>query len=93
MIRLIAPHTPAESYQNFPNRGIDDWQQQYYAENYAPSGPGQDQVRPAQSVPQRAEHPRAAARTSGRLTCVRYERPSCGSLVNLWPDSSRPAST
>ncbi len=35
MIRLIAPHTPAESYQNFPNRGIDNWQQQYYAENFA----------------------------------------------------------
>jgi FAD/FMN-containing dehydrogenase len=30
---LIAPHTPNESYQNFPNRGIADWQQQYYAEN------------------------------------------------------------
>ena len=30
---LIAPHTPNESYQNFPNRAIDDWQQQYYAEN------------------------------------------------------------
>jgi FAD/FMN-containing dehydrogenase len=33
MIGLIAPHTPAESYQNFPNRGIKDWQRQYYAEN------------------------------------------------------------
>ena len=30
---LIAPHTPNESYQNFPNREIVDWQQQYYAEN------------------------------------------------------------
>jgi FAD/FMN-containing dehydrogenase len=30
---LIAPHTPNESYQNFPNRDIVDWQQQYYAEN------------------------------------------------------------
>ena len=35
MIRLIAPHTPNESYQNFPNRGIEDWQKQYYAENFA----------------------------------------------------------
>jgi FAD/FMN-containing dehydrogenase len=35
MIRLVAPQTPAESYQNFPNRGIDNWQQQYYAENFA----------------------------------------------------------
>ena len=35
MIRLIAPHTPNESYQNFPNRAIKDWQQQYYAENFA----------------------------------------------------------
>ena len=31
---LIAPHTPSESYQNFPNREITDWQQQYYAENF-----------------------------------------------------------
>jgi FAD/FMN-containing dehydrogenase len=34
MVRLIAPYTPAESYQNFPNRGIRDWKRQYYAENY-----------------------------------------------------------
>ncbi|MFN8660847.1 MAG: FAD-binding oxidoreductase [Thermomicrobiales bacterium] len=30
---LIGAYTPNESYQNFPNREIDDWQQQYYAEN------------------------------------------------------------
>jgi FAD/FMN-containing dehydrogenase len=35
MIRLIAPHTPAESYQNFPNRGISDWRREYYAENFS----------------------------------------------------------
>ena len=35
MIRLIAPYTPAESYQNFPNRGIADWKHEYYAENYS----------------------------------------------------------
>lgn len=35
MIRLIAPHTPAESYQNFPNRGITRYTRQYYAENYS----------------------------------------------------------
>jgi len=34
MIGLIAPHTPAESYQNFPNRGIKDWKREYYGENY-----------------------------------------------------------
>ena len=34
MIAAIAPYTPDESYQNFPNRAIDDWQQQYYAENF-----------------------------------------------------------
>jgi FAD/FMN-containing dehydrogenase len=34
IIKTIAPHTPDESYQNFPNRDITDWQQQYYAENY-----------------------------------------------------------
>jgi FAD/FMN-containing dehydrogenase len=34
MIGLIVPHTPAESYQNFPNRGIRDWRREYYAENF-----------------------------------------------------------
>lgn len=34
MIGLVAPHTPDESYQNFPNRGIADWERQYYGENY-----------------------------------------------------------
>jgi FAD/FMN-containing dehydrogenase len=32
---LIAAHTPNESYQNFPNTAIVDWQQQYYAENFS----------------------------------------------------------
>jgi FAD/FMN-containing dehydrogenase len=35
MISLIAPHTPEESYQNFPNRAITDWQREYYAENFS----------------------------------------------------------
>ena len=34
VIAAIAPHTPDESYQNFPNLAITDWQQQYYAENF-----------------------------------------------------------
>lgn len=34
MNAVIAPHTPNESYQNFPNRNIVDWQQAYYAENF-----------------------------------------------------------
>ena len=34
LVSLIAPHTPNESYQNFPNRAISDWQEQYYAENF-----------------------------------------------------------
>lgn len=34
VIATLAPHTPNESYQNFPNRLIEDWPQQYYAENY-----------------------------------------------------------
>ncbi len=33
-IDLIDPHTPNESYQNFPNRLIADWQPAYYAENF-----------------------------------------------------------
>lgn len=33
MVAAIAPDTPNESYQNFPNRLIEDWQRQYYAEN------------------------------------------------------------
>jgi FAD/FMN-containing dehydrogenase len=34
MIALITPHTPDASYQNFPNRRIEDWERQYYGENY-----------------------------------------------------------
>ena len=34
VIAVLEPHTPRESYQNFPNRRIKDWQQQYYAENF-----------------------------------------------------------
>lgn len=33
VIAAIAPHTPEESYQNFPNRRLPDPQQQYFAEN------------------------------------------------------------
>ena len=33
MVGLLVPETPNESYQNFPNRLLEDWQQQYYAEN------------------------------------------------------------
>jgi FAD/FMN-containing dehydrogenase len=33
VIAILAPHTPNESYQNFPNRLIEDWPEQYYAEN------------------------------------------------------------
>jgi FAD/FMN-containing dehydrogenase len=34
VIDVLRPHTPDESYQNFPNRLISDWKQQYYAENF-----------------------------------------------------------
>ncbi|GAA4368736.1 BBE domain-containing protein [Agromyces bauzanensis] len=30
---VLEAHTPRESYQNFPNRAIEDWPQQYFAEN------------------------------------------------------------
>lgn len=33
VISILEPHTPNESYQNFPNRAIQDWAEQYYAEN------------------------------------------------------------
>lgn len=33
-ISVIAPFTPNQSYQNFPNLTITDWQQAYYAENF-----------------------------------------------------------
>ncbi len=35
VIEILDPYTPNESYQNFPNRMISDWQQAYYAENFA----------------------------------------------------------
>ena len=34
MIETVAASTLDESYQNFPNRGISDWRQEYYAENF-----------------------------------------------------------
>ena len=34
MIAVVAPFTPAASYQNFPNRLIADWGTQYYGENW-----------------------------------------------------------
>jgi FAD/FMN-containing dehydrogenase len=34
VIRALEPVTMNESYQNFPNRDIEQWQQQYYAENW-----------------------------------------------------------
>ena len=34
VIATIAASTPNESYQNFPNRMITDWQEEYYAENF-----------------------------------------------------------
>jgi FAD/FMN-containing dehydrogenase len=34
-ISVITPFTPNESYQNFPNLTIADWQQAYYGENFA----------------------------------------------------------
>jgi FAD/FMN-containing dehydrogenase len=33
VIDAIAPYTARESYQNFPNRGIENWAREYYAEN------------------------------------------------------------
>lgn len=34
MISVMAPYTPFESYQNFPNRSLHNWEQLYYAENF-----------------------------------------------------------
>jgi FAD/FMN-containing dehydrogenase len=34
VIKAIARYTLPESYQNFPNRGIKDWEGEYYAENF-----------------------------------------------------------
>jgi FAD/FMN-containing dehydrogenase len=34
VIAAIAPHTLDESYQNFPNRSLANWERQYYAENF-----------------------------------------------------------
>ena len=33
VVAVMAPHTPNESYQNFPNRLIPDALEQYFAEN------------------------------------------------------------
>lgn len=34
VIATITPDTLEESYQNFPNRSIENWEQLYFAENY-----------------------------------------------------------
>ena len=34
MMAVLRPHTPDESYQNFPNRLISDWRREYYGENF-----------------------------------------------------------
>jgi FAD/FMN-containing dehydrogenase len=34
MTDIMAPHVPHRSYQNFPNRGLLDWADAYYGENY-----------------------------------------------------------
>ena len=34
VVAVIAPHTPNESYQNFPNRSLPDPLEQYFAENF-----------------------------------------------------------
>jgi len=34
VVAAMAPYVSAESYQNFPNRRITDWQSAYYAENF-----------------------------------------------------------
>ncbi|MGI8486761.1 MAG: FAD-binding oxidoreductase [Thermomicrobiales bacterium] len=34
VIAAITPFTPDESYQNFPNLSLKNWDQQYYAENF-----------------------------------------------------------
>ena len=65
VIRVLAPWTPGESYQNFPNRLITDWRRAYYAENFPRLVRVKDRYDPRQPVPERAEHP-APAVTGGR---------------------------
>jgi hypothetical protein len=59
VVETIAPYTLDESYQNFPNLAIADWQREYYAENFdrlvevkSKHDPG-DFFRNAQSIPVR----------------------------------------
>ncbi|HYO34521.1 MAG TPA: FAD-binding oxidoreductase [Geodermatophilus sp.] len=62
MAAVIAPHTPDESYQNFPNRRIENWPQQYYAENWdrlvdvKTRYDRHDLFRNPQSIPPRERH-------------------------------------
>ena len=73
-----AAHAQPRATRTSPTGGSHNWQQQYYAENFARLVAGQDEVRPAQPVPQRAEHPRpkrprteAGGAGGRRLTSVR----------------------
>jgi FAD/FMN-containing dehydrogenase len=81
MVDIIAPVTAAESYQNFPNRLIRDWQREYYAENfprlvrvksrYDPANlfRNEQSIPPAAMIPGKSAAPRPSAspRTSVTL--------------------------
>jgi FAD/FMN-containing dehydrogenase len=67
-VSVIAPHTANESYQNFPDRAITDWQTAYYAENFerlvdvkTTYDPGNLFANP-QSIPTRRPAPAGAGR-------------------------------
>lgn len=62
VIDVLAPHTPAESYQNFPNRALEDWPQQVLRRELGPARGHQDGLRPGQPVHQPTGHPTAIAR-------------------------------
>ena len=77
VIETLKPVTLAESYQNFPNRSIENWEQLYFAENYERAGGREDDVRPGEPVQQPAERPAEVGGSSG-LRC-----PSGRSTVTL----------
>ena len=70
MVDLIRGVHAKSSCQNFPNRGIRDWKQQYYGENYTRLANVKTRYDPPQPLPQPSEHPTAPPVTVGVRTAM-----------------------